>query len=435
MKSIQEWLGHSNFSTTANLYAHLDVYSYTLCFNDGVWEEDIPAPYSEHDLVNITQNSTCIEGGFTYKDCSRCDYTEGYTDLDPTGHNLVINEEVSYPATCTEDGLDFFECINDGCNFTKDIILDRLGHIEVFASTTAPTCTDSGYDTYICERENCQYTFDVYNVDAVGHDYSGEWDIIQKGDCQNDGLKELHCPRVNNEVVCDELIDSRIIVKRNHNWSEWQTTVEPECEEDGLEVCECLNEETDEYDECTASEQNILPAINHKWNEGVIDPESTCKLHGTKTYTCQNDNSHTYTEAVELNPDNHVGETYIKDEKSATCTEDGYTGDTYCSDCDALLEKGKAISATKHDWDNWVTVTTATCEGDGLEKRICKRFSFLFANLFLSKVPISIKNFIAAVSGGTSFVVVFFLFKINLESSSYGIPKFSFKKAITLFRL
>lgn len=24
MKSIQEWLGHSNFSTTANLYAHLD---------------------------------------------------------------------------------------------------------------------------------------------------------------------------------------------------------------------------------------------------------------------------------------------------------------------------------------------------------------------------------------------------------------------------
>ncbi len=24
MKAIQEWLGHSNFSTTANIYAHLD---------------------------------------------------------------------------------------------------------------------------------------------------------------------------------------------------------------------------------------------------------------------------------------------------------------------------------------------------------------------------------------------------------------------------
>lgn len=27
MKSIQKWLGHSNFSTTANLYAHLDTNS------------------------------------------------------------------------------------------------------------------------------------------------------------------------------------------------------------------------------------------------------------------------------------------------------------------------------------------------------------------------------------------------------------------------
>ena len=27
MKQIQEWLGHSNFSTTANVYAHLDYQS------------------------------------------------------------------------------------------------------------------------------------------------------------------------------------------------------------------------------------------------------------------------------------------------------------------------------------------------------------------------------------------------------------------------
>lgn len=27
MKQIQEWLGHSNFSTTANVYAHLDYHS------------------------------------------------------------------------------------------------------------------------------------------------------------------------------------------------------------------------------------------------------------------------------------------------------------------------------------------------------------------------------------------------------------------------
>lgn len=33
MKSIQEWLGHSNFFTTANLYAHLDTYSKKISAN------------------------------------------------------------------------------------------------------------------------------------------------------------------------------------------------------------------------------------------------------------------------------------------------------------------------------------------------------------------------------------------------------------------
>ena len=27
MKQIQEWLGHSDFSTTANIYAHLDYHA------------------------------------------------------------------------------------------------------------------------------------------------------------------------------------------------------------------------------------------------------------------------------------------------------------------------------------------------------------------------------------------------------------------------
>ncbi|MBR5278896.1 MAG: hypothetical protein IKU23_06490, partial [Clostridia bacterium] len=44
-----------------------------------------------------------------------------------------------------------------------------------------------------------------------------------------------------------------------------------------------------------------------------------------------------------LNADNHVGETYVKDYLKETCGNDGYTGDTYCSDCDTLLEEGETI--------------------------------------------------------------------------------------------
>ena len=41
----------------------------------------------------------------------------------------------------------------------------------------------------------------------------------------------------------------------------------------------------------------------------------------------------------EIDPNNHV-HTEIRNKKEATASEDGYTGDTYCSDCNALLEQG-----------------------------------------------------------------------------------------------
>ena len=44
----------------------------------------------------------------------------------------------------------------------------------------------------------------------------------------------------------------------------------------------------------------------------------------------------------------HSKETVKKNEKKATCTEDGYTGDTHCKICDAKLESGSAVKATGH---------------------------------------------------------------------------------------
>ena len=40
--------------------------------------------------------------------------------------------------------------------------------------------------------------------------------------------------------------------------------------------------------------------------------------------------------------------TELRDAKEATCTEDGYTGDVYCTDCDLLLQKGEVIPAKGH---------------------------------------------------------------------------------------
>ena len=58
---------------------------------------------------------------------------------------------------------------------------------------------------------------------------------------------------------------------------------------------------------------------------------------------------------------NHVGGTEVKNARKASCTEDGYTGDTCCKGCGAKLQSGTVIKAAGH------TGGTATCS----EKAVC----------------------------------------------------------------
>lgn len=44
--------------------------------------------------------------------------------------------------------------------------------------------------------------------------------------------------------------------------------------------------------------------------------------------------------------------TEVRNNKDATCTEAGYTGDTYCTECGEVVSKGKEIAALGHDYDS-----------------------------------------------------------------------------------
>lgn len=54
---------------------------------------------------------------------------------------------------------------------------------------------------------------------------------------------------------------------------------------------------------------------------------------------------------------NHA-KTIRKDEKEATCSEEGYTGDKYCEVCQKLLETGNKIDATGHTLSDWLSDET-----------------------------------------------------------------------------
>ena len=64
--------------------------------------------------------------------------------------------------------------------------------------------------------------------------------------------------------------------------------------------------------------------------------------------------------------------TEIINKKDATCTQTGYTGDTYCKDCDKLLSTGKELAALGHDYKATVTKQPTTTE-EGIRTYTCTR--------------------------------------------------------------
>lgn len=63
--------------------------------------------------------------------------------------------------------------------------------------------------------------------------------------------------------------------------------------------------------------------------------------------------------------------TEVRNKKEANCTEDGYTGDVYCTDCGELVTAGTKIDKLGHDYVP--TVTAPTCTEKGYTTYVCSR--------------------------------------------------------------
>ncbi len=62
--------------------------------------------------------------------------------------------------------------------------------------------------------------------------------------------------------------------------------------------------------------------------------------------------------------------------RAATCTEDGYTGDSICKVCgtkNSDPKYGQKVPALSHDWGYWRLATKVTDSQDGVEQRTCTR--------------------------------------------------------------
>ena len=114
-----------------------------------------------------------------------------------------------------------------------------------------------------------------------------------------------------------------------------------------------------------------------KWSVSDISKELLVgkEISATAVYTGEDANNYKETSVAfkitrKACTHPHTAERYYS---SPSCTSSGYSGDTYCTDCNETLSYGYTISAYGHDYDNGVITTEPTTETDGIITYTCKR--------------------------------------------------------------
>lgn len=228
-------------------------------------------------------------------------------------HEIVTIPEV--PATCDKEGKTVGkQCATCGEIIEEPKIIEKLNHkYDDGKVTQKPTCTKKGVKTYTCEH--CKKT-KTEDIPAKGH---------QKRDVRN-----------KKEVTCE--IDGY----------------------SGDEYCSDCGE--------LLKKGTIITAIGHDWNKGEITKKATCTEAGEKTYTCKSCSN----KKVEIVPETGHLEIEVRNKKEATCEQNGYTGDTCCTVCGTVLEKGEVISALGHNWNQGEITKEATETEEGIKTYTCR---------------------------------------------------------------
>ena len=223
--------------------------------------------------------------------------------------------------------------------------------------TETPTCTTG---------KTCEKCGDEYGI--LGHDW-GAWqpkgdnkthtrtcrrdgcDAVDTANCGGDGTAT--CVTMGTCTVCGQQYYG------GHSFPErWKWGSDPAVERDA----------ESHWLRCSKCNEGKAHKSNHVFGPGnmYLKSEATCSskaVYYKNCTSCYYKGTDTYVyQWGQLDPKNHDGGTEVKDAKAATCTEKGYTGDTYCKGCGIKLSDGTDIPATGHDWAAATCTTPKTCK-------------------------------------------------------------------------
>ena len=258
------------------------------------------------------------------------------------GHKLT--EYPATPASCQGTGNNLYYV----CNICGDVLAADKSSLTTVEAQTLPKVSCSGGTPSCSAQAVCSMCGQPYG-EKLPHEYQTVWSTDESN----------HWHQCRN---CEDKID---LASHKFQW-----IIDSAATEDvtGLkhEECDCGYKR---------NEGTVIDKLDHV-HVGITNHPAvpaTCVATGTVEYwTCSSSKcaGKYYGDAAcqtvlttivaGIDSTNHVGGTTLKGAFAATCGAAGYSGDTHCASCDALLKQGAEIPATGNHTAKagWITSDT-----------------------------------------------------------------------------
>ena len=349
-------------------------------------DESLNITYLRSDRItldNIPPVISGIEDGKTYCEAQTMTIIEKYVDtVTVNGTAVTLDENGSF-------------VLSPANGKQKIVVTDKAGN------TAEMTVTVNSGHTLLADDNDC--TTPVYckfcNAEVIAaksHRFTGNWQndetahwhICQNENCTVTDRKTVHSGEDDGNCLTAVVCECGYVItaaKPAHMFNEWTSngngTHTRKCTGvgcNGIETENCSGGKATCTDKavCTVCHTGYGDALGHNftiaqhdethhWNKcSRCDATDAKAVHTGGTATCREKAVCEVCRSVygKLSATNHVGGTEIRDAKPQSCTENGYTGDTYCKGCGEKLSSGTVIHADGHKGGTATCTDKAECE-------------------------------------------------------------------------
>ena len=241
----------------------------------------------------------------------------------------------------------------DNCNKTSAPNYTQPGYYTVYYkinySYSGESMIENGVSyVHILADESDEGGSNTIIVVPPAHEHDFRYLETIPASCENLGYERWQCDG------CGELQKMNYSPAKGHNYEDI-TIREATCKQGGLKLTLCKD--------CGDFHQETTPTGNHNYH--TTTHNATCRSVGYTDHTCEVCGDNFVTDIKPL-----ISHAYEHITKEPTCEDKGYTTST-CVMCGSSYVSDYT-EPTGHNWDEGTSVTSSTCEADGVIEYVCQ---------------------------------------------------------------